>query len=124
MMEYWLIGLTVAHGVIFLFKLFLFLEYRNIYTQKIMYLNNCLSEVKNLENFELSSFHEFKIARTGDIDYPPSIVEKYLRNPTYSQLIESFNKRRSNLKLLGRNLIFSYLFILVISWLIHIVTSN
>jgi hypothetical protein len=118
-LEYWLIAATVAHGIVFFVKLFSFLEYRNIYTQKIMYLNNRLSEVRDIENFEITALHEFKIARKGDVNYPPPFVKEYLKNPTYLQLINSLNRRRSNLRWLAGKLILSYLSILLISWLFH-----
>lgn len=73
-----------------------FLYFRNIYTQKILFLNEHLSRMTNegeISSFRISNFYSWNIKILGESQYPPTINSKFLKNRDYKALIEEFQAK-------------------------------
>lgn len=125
-----MIGFTAITGNIGII-LFSWYNYRkNIYTQKILYLNEQLRKLtgKSFTNFQIGVHVKFQAKLRYENCYPPSINQKYIEeNLNYKQEWESFYRLGTRMDKVARVLIFIYfsgISILGLLYLINKVTSS
>ena len=116
-----LIGFIILYLGLVLVFYFWFLTLRNIYTQKILFLNERLS-VKDLQSYDLAkegliSFD--RITLEGEKMYPPPIIENNLANDSYKDSVLKLTSIKSNMlrKIkLASFILLPIIFILIAIW--------
>jgi hypothetical protein len=93
-----LIGTVVLYLGTVLVSYFEYLAYRNIFTQKIMFLNKKLTAA-NVDSYDLSKEAEYfdTLKRSAESSYPPKIIEQNKINSSYSMVIVEFGNKRKKL---------------------------
>lgn len=88
------IGFTALIGQIGVYSGAWYFYRRNIYTQKILYLNDRLSKLdeESLIKFRIERYIRIRPHLSYEDHYPPPIKEDYLKNPDYKKLQNSFRK--------------------------------
>ncbi|UZR97136.1 hypothetical protein [Chondrinema litorale] len=125
LIELIMIGFTALIGGIGV-NLFCWYNYRkNIYTQKILYLNEQLRKLtgKSLTSFQIGVHVKFQPKLRYEDYYPPTIYQKYVEeNLNYKQVWESFDRLGTSMDKTARVLIYIYIpgiSILGLLYLIH-----
>ena len=107
-----MIGFTALIGCIGV-NLFCWYNYRkNIYTQKILYLNEQLRKLtgKSLTSFQIGVHVKFQPKLRYEDYYPPTIYQKYIEeNLNYKRVWESFDRLGNSMDKTARVLISIYI---------------
>lgn len=87
---YDIIGLiTMIYFQSTLFTYFLYTQKKNVYTQKVIYLNRKFSNINDVATAKMSKFPSFPIHK-GSNDYPPEIKREYMDNDIYRDIVNRF----------------------------------
>ncbi len=86
-----LMALVILYGSSILIITVTYNSYRNIYTQKIIYMNDEMRKIDDKLNYSISPFKKFKPRIKFEEEYPPIIKERNLQNPDYKFIVDSFN---------------------------------
>lgn len=123
-LDYLLIGITVLHLGIIGVYCFEYKHFRNIYTQKILFLNETFSgmSAQLIIEYRISGLRSFTITIQGEEPYPPSIKEAYLVNPEYKALTNELNARRLSLEKMLKKIILTCVILLVAVSVIYVVS--
>lgn len=89
--ELLLLVIVIVYGISILFLIINYNTFRNIYTQKVLFLNDELRKCKDITKYSISSFKRFRTDIEFEDLYPPNIVSKNLQNANYKALVESFD---------------------------------
>jgi len=93
-----ILSMVLAIGVV-LISYVLFTRFRNVYTQKVLFLND---EFKNLSTEQIVRYRIGRAKRFWaklefESLYPPKVITEYLVNEEYQNLIDRLSKKQSAL---------------------------
>ncbi|MGD1961735.1 MAG: hypothetical protein ACFB2Y_22955 [Fulvivirga sp.] len=111
-----LILITVLAGWVIGASYFLYISFRNIYTQKLLYLNEKFSKMnsEDISKHRISDLRKFRFTMEGEERYPPLVKNDYLKNTEYRELVNGLNNRRIRLDRIIKKTIFGYLGLLLL----------
>ncbi|MEO1098696.1 MAG: hypothetical protein AAFX57_13230 [Bacteroidota bacterium] len=111
-----LILITVIAGWIIGASYFLYVSFRNIYTQQLLYLNEKFSKMdsEEISKHKISDLRKFRFTMEGEERYPPLVNNDYLKNTEYRELVNGLNNRRIRLDRIIKKTIFGYLGLLLL----------
>lgn len=89
--------LVVLYGIVMILSFFLVLSLRNIFVQRIRYMNKVIGDSKDIKTFRPDKSLTFSIAPEGDDDRS-LIVEEFLVNPDYTATIATFESRKRTIR--------------------------
>lgn len=118
------IGLTAVVGQIGVYAMVWYFYKRNIFTQKILFLNQKLKslEGKSLVSFRIGRYVKFQPSLSFESSYPPSINRNYLlNNSQYKKVKDDFYRLCHDLKRLARILTLCYLFGIIFLGIIYLI---
>ncbi|MFA0961064.1 hypothetical protein AB9P05_04615 [Roseivirga sp. BDSF3-8] len=107
------IGITVFHGIGIVMSIFSFLFFRDIFTQKILFLNEKLEplDIESRRHYKIHPYISFGESWKG-FGYPPPFKIQYMINPTYAGLHWELEERRKKLGVRIIKLMISFLVIM------------
>ncbi len=92
-MDFFLLILVVSYMSLFIITLTVYFGVRNIFTQKIIFLNKVLSN-ENIKDYDLlKECKSFDFSVEGE-KFPPPIIENNKENGSYVYVIEDFNEKK------------------------------
>lgn len=99
--------------------------FRNIYTQKIIFLNKQLTKLNTEEDiieYRISEFREFNINIKGGELYPPTVRSRFLINTEYNSLVEKHQKHLRLTDKYIRLIVWFYFSSMVLVGIVHIIS--
>jgi len=120
LIELILLGITIVLGQVLFVCYLIYGALRNIFTQKVLFLNEELSRLPESEEnkYKIGKYVRFRVRR--EYEYPPRIKQKYSNHPEYRNLILKFEQRTKLLNSISINVLYVYCILLLILGVLYL----
>ncbi len=124
-LKFSLIAFTIVPIWIVVISYIQFTGFRNIYTQKIRFLNEEFSRLSEdqIGKYRIGKFKKFRQDMQFESLFPPKVIPENLINQEYENLVTKFNRKQTSLPKTVKTTLTGYLIVLGIHFILYIILT-